>query len=91
MITRHRDFREYGGIIAVITLQGSSVFRVYDSPIDAVEWHTKPGQLVLLRGEGLPSAGKRCPPHEVDPPSDGERSIITLRCNSQGAGAGYKV
>src|SRR6202044_2858568 len=39
MITRHRDFREYGGIIAVITLQGSSVFRVYDSPIDAVEWH----------------------------------------------------
>jgi hypothetical protein len=69
-ITRHRDFREYGGIIAVFTLQGSSIFRVYDSDIDAVEWQTKPGQLVLLRGEGWPFAGKRCPrtrstPHQT--------------------------
>jgi hypothetical protein len=88
-ITKHRDFAEYGGVIAVFTLQGSANFRVFNSETDAVEWRASPGQVVLLRGAGWPTDSHRCPPHEVDPPTSGERIIMTLRSNSQGPGAEY--
>lgn len=90
-ITKHADPTEYGGVIAIFTLRGAATFRVFDTDAEVVEWETGPGQLALLRGAGWPHEGSRCPLHEVDPPSSGERMIMTLRSNSAGAGAGYTV
>lgn len=66
----------------------------FGSSIPTPRWsrvESGPGQLALLRGAGWPHEGSRCPLHEVDPPSSGERMIMTLRSNSAGAGAGYTV
>ncbi|HLH99400.1 MAG TPA: hypothetical protein VKV06_01350 [Acidimicrobiales bacterium] len=90
-ITVHSDPREYGGIIAVFTLRGHAIFRVFDGNNKPTEWETGPGQLALLRGAGWPCANSRCPAHEVDPPTTEERMIMTFRHNCGGAGAGYTV
>ena len=88
-ITKHRDFPEYGGVIAVFTLRGSAIFRVFESDAEVVEWPTIPGHVVVLRGAGWPSGAHRCPPHAVDAPPEGERVIMTLRSNSNGPGSGH--
>lgn len=90
-ISRHADPADYGGVIAVFTLRGAATFRVFGPDGGAVEWETGAGQLALLRGSGWPDEASRCPLHEVDPPPSGERMIMTLRCNSGGAGAGYRL
>ena len=90
-ISRHAYPADYGGVIAVFTLRGAAAFRVFRPDGGAVEWETGAGQLALLRGSGWPDEASRCPLHEVDPPSSGERMIMTLRCNSGGAGAGYRL
>ena len=75
----------------VVTLRGAATFRVFGPDDGPVEWETGAGQLALLRGSGWPDEVSRCPLHEVDPPSSGERMIMTLRRNSGGAGAGYRL
>ena len=90
-ITAHRDPGAYGGIIAVFTLAGGATFRAWSGDGRVTEWQTAPGQLVVLRGAGWPEPDSQCPLHEVDPPVEGERRIMTLRHNLGGAGAGYTV
>lgn len=53
------------------------------------EWQTGAGQLVVLHGVGWPEPDSQCRLHEVDPPVEGERRIMTLRQTSaeQGPGA----
>lgn len=90
-ITAHRDPAAYGGVVAVFTLFGQALFRVWDADGEAAEWETGSGQLVLMRAAGWPQTDSRCPLHEVEPPRDEERMIMTLRHNTGGAGAGYVV
>jgi len=90
-ISAHQDPAEYGGVIAVFTLQGQALFRILDGQGTAAEWQTGPGQLALLRGAGWPRPDSRCPVHEVMPPQVGDRTIMTFRHNLGGAGAGYMV
>ena len=84
------DPAAYGGV-AVFTLFGQALFRVWDADGEAAEWETGSGQLVLMRAAGWPQPDSRCPLHEVEPPRDEERMIMTLRHNTGGAGAGYVV
>ena len=91
-ITAHRDPPAYQGVIAVFTLIGTAVFRIWndlDSTID--EWATMPGDVIVLQGKDWPRPGALCPRHEVEQPFDGDRLIMTLRFNSRGAGGGYDV
>ncbi|HTU38454.1 MAG TPA: hypothetical protein VMF35_10565 [Acidimicrobiales bacterium] len=88
-ITAHRDPAAFTGVIAVATLRGSATFRVSNGR-DHAEWDTAPGDVVLLGAHGWPGS-PHGPVHEVDPPVDGDRLIMTLRHNSRGAGGGYDV
>jgi hypothetical protein len=102
-ITAHRDPAAYGGIIAVATLLGEATFRVWPGVVQGktpevlagdarpAEWTVAAGDLILLRGNGWPTPNARCPIHEVDPPSESERMIMTFRFNTRGAGGGYDV
>jgi hypothetical protein len=85
-ITRHRDPGTAGGVIAIVTIRGTAVFRVWDD--DVHEWETADGDLVLLCGGGWPSAGSRCPVHEAGPAMN-DRVTLTLRHNKGGFGADY--
>ncbi len=90
-ITTHRDPDTYTGLIAVLTLEGSARFRVRDEESSPwVTWLTLPGDVVLLRS-GWPTAEHLCPPHAAEAPSEGERTIMTFRSNSNGAGGGYSL
>jgi hypothetical protein len=102
-ITTHRDPAAYGGIIAIATLLGRATFRIWSEEvlgtpaevlmgdIPPTQWDAAAGDLILLRGNGWPTATTRCPMHEADAPPDGERIIMTFRHNTRGAGAGYDV
>src|SRR5438270_342221 len=90
-ITRHSDPPEYHGVIAIFTLRGSALFRVFDAEGEPTEWSTIPGDLAVLCGARWPFEHARCPLHEVEPPPTGERMIMTFRSNARGAGAGYTV
>ena len=85
-ITAHRDPEAFTGVIAVTTLAGSARFRVSNGA-DHAEWETAPGDVVVLAGHGWPSV----PVHEADPPTSGDRMIMTLRHNGRGSGGGYDV
>lgn len=90
-ITAHRDPDAYHGLIAVVTLEGSAPFHVFDEGCRiSTTWRTEPGDLVLLRS-AWPTSASRCPRHAAEPPADGDRMIMTLRSNSRGAGGGYDV
>ena len=93
-ITAHRDPPAVGGVIAIVTLSGTTRFRLWPDDVDPrqdpdapppVEWDTGDGDLVLLRGTGWPHADARCLVHEVDSPASGERAVLTLRHNRGGA------
>lgn len=98
-ITAHRDPDTAGGVIAVLTIRGRAVFRVWDldgplaqaerNPERATMWETEDGDLVVLRGGGWPSPSSRCPIHEAESPPDGERVTLTLRHNKGGYGTDY--
>jgi hypothetical protein len=98
-ITPHRDPRTAAGIIAIATLRGRALFRVWEIPggLDplatdqepAAEWLTGDGDLVLLRGGGWPTVGSVCPLHEAGPALDRERVTLTLRHNTGGYGSDY--
>ena len=92
-ITAHRDPPAYGGVIAVVTLEGSARFRVWEDHEGSrvEEWPTGTGDIVVLRGHGWPRSDLRCPRHEVDPPAQGDRMIMTLRHNTRGPGGGYDL
>lgn len=102
-ITAHRDPDAYVGLIAVVTLAGSATFRVWDGGVlghpTAVivgshapsDWAAEAGDVVVSRGNCWPSSTDRCPVHEALAPTSGERVIMTLRSNSNGAGGGYEV
>jgi hypothetical protein len=85
-ITAHRDPPAFTGVVTVATLAGSARFRVSNGT-DHDEWETASGDVVVLGAHGWPSV----PVHEVDPPTDGDRMIMTLRHNSRGPGGGYDV
>ena len=87
-ITAHRDPPLCGGVIATVTLFGKAMFRVW-SAADAVEWETADGDLVILQGDGWPTATSRCPVHEAESPAVGDRMILTYRYNKGGPGADY--
>lgn len=87
-ITAHRDPAGVGGVIAIVTLQGTAEFSVRTSG-EHVEWLTEPGDLVLLCGNGWPEDETRCPLHAVGPPVGSDRMILTFRHNKGGAGANY--
>lgn len=87
-ISAHRDPSAVGGVIAIATLTGRALFRVWGSG-GVNEWLTGEGDVVVLRGNGWPTADALCPLHEVDPPEVGGRMILTLRHNLGGAGAAY--
>jgi hypothetical protein len=87
-ITAHRDPPLFGGVIAIVTLFGKARFRVW-SGADAVEWETADGDLVILGGDGWPTATSRCPVHEAELPAVGDRMIVTYRYNKGGPGADY--
>ena len=89
-ITAHRDPKAYGGVIAVFTLFGEARFRVTKQQ-ETEEWTTLSGDVVLLRGYGWPTSQAARPRHEVEPPVDSDRMILTMRFNTRGAGAGYYV
>ena len=98
-ITPHRDPDRAGGVIAVLTIRGRAIFRVWDldgplaaaraHPELAVDWETQDGDLVLMRGGGWPLPTSRCPIHEAESPVDGDRVTLTLRHNKAGYGADY--
>jgi hypothetical protein len=98
-ITPHRDPVTAGGVIAVLTIRGRAMFRVWDfdgSLADAqrhselaTEWETDDGDLVLMQGGGWPFPTSRCPIHEALSPRDGDRVTLTLRHNKGGYGADY--
>lgn len=88
-ITAHRDPVGVGGVIAVATRAGAATFRVV-APSGATECPAAAGDVILIRGYGWPTPDGRCPTHEVDPPPEGERVIMTLRHNRNGAGSGYE-
>lgn len=88
-ITAHRDPAVFTGVIAVATLSGSAKFRVSNGS-DHAEWDTEPGDIVILGTQAWPGEFSG-PVHEVDPPENGDRLIMTLRHNSRGAGGGYDV
>jgi hypothetical protein len=98
-ITPHRDPHTAGGVIAVLTIRGTAVFRVWDfdgSLADAqprlelaTAWASHDGDLVLMTGEGWPLASSRCPIHEAESPREGDRVTLTLRHNTGGYGADY--
>jgi hypothetical protein len=102
-ITTHRDPAPFDGIIAIATLSGHATFSVWGGAVhgtpDVVlaggtpptEWDASAGDLILLRGNGWPTPDARCPMHEVSAPADGERTIMTFRHNTRGAGGGYDV
>lgn len=87
-ITAHRDPPAAGGIIAIATLEGRALFRVWEGS-EAIEWRTEDGDVVLLRGRGWPNADSLCPLHEVESPRMGDRMTMTLRHNLGGPGADY--
>lgn len=87
-ITPHRDPPGAGGIIAIVTLSGHALFRIWQGS-NATEWETDDGDLVLLRGHGWPSEDSLCPVHEVESPRAGDRMTMTLRHNRRGPGADY--
>lgn len=89
-ITAHHDPPAYGGVTAIFTLHGHASFRVVDDD-GTTQWETAPGQLVLLRGVDWPAPDSRCPDHEAGASQAGDRSIMTFRHKSGGAGAGYVV
>lgn len=98
-ITPHRDPDTAGGVVAIATLRGHAVFRVWDldcsldhaerHPELATRWTTGDGDLVLLRVGGWPDPTTRCPIHGADSPIIGERVTLTLRHNKGGYGADY--
>jgi hypothetical protein len=98
-ITPHRDPATAGGVIAVLTIRGRALFRVWDieakladaqcQPELAETWETCDGDLVLLRGGGWPSSTSRCPIHEAQSPANGDRVTLTLRHNKGGYGSDY--
>jgi hypothetical protein len=88
-ITPHRDPPGAGGVIAIVTLHGEAVFRVWGRGPDRTEWTTAPGDLVLLRGNGWPTAEATSPWHEVESPTSGGRATLTLRHNKRGWGGDY--
>jgi len=90
-ITAHRDPFAYGGVIATMTLKGEANFIVWDEDGCQHTWPTAAGDIVLLLGRGWPERESLCPKHEVEPPRQSERVIMTLRSNRGGAGAGYDV
>lgn len=87
-ITAHRDPPGAGGVIAILTLWGRARFRVWDEHGGAA-WDTEDGDLVLLNGNGWPAADSRCPEHEVESPTSGDRMVLTYRYNRGGPGADY--
>jgi hypothetical protein len=87
-ITRHRDPPTAGGVIAVVTIRGRALFRVWEGA-GAHEWETGDGDVVLLRGSGWPTADAICPVHEAESPLAGDRVTLTLRHNTGGFGADY--
>lgn len=100
-ITAHRDPDTAGGVIAVLTIRGRAVFRVWgldDSGPDAGggprhvhEWESVDGDIVLMCGAGWPLAASRCPIHEAESPVGGDRVTLTLRHNNGGYGSDYFV
>lgn len=98
-ITPHRDPDTAGGVIAVLTIHGRAVFRVWDldgsladaqgHPALAAAWETDDGDLVLMRGGGWPLPTSRCPIHEAESPHEGDRVTLTLRHNKRGYGSDY--
>jgi hypothetical protein len=87
-ITAHRDPPAAGGVIAIVTLRGRAVFRVWHGS-QAAEWETTDGDLVLLRGQGWPQPDAICPVHEVESSRGQDRMTMTLRHNTRGPGGGY--
>lgn len=102
-ITTHRDPAPFDGIIAIATLSGRATFSVWGGAVHGTpdevlargtpptEWDASAGDLILLRGNGWPTPDARCPMHGVSAPADGERTIMTFRHNTRGAGGGYDV
>ena len=98
-ITPHRDPDTAGGVIAVLTVHGRAVFRVWEldgsiadarsHPERASAWETEDGDLVLMRGRGWPLPTSKCPIHEAESPREGDRVTLTLRHNTRGYGSDY--
>jgi len=98
-ITPHRDPDTAGGIVAVLTIHGRALFRVWEGggslvearghPERAEEWETDDGDIVLLCGGGWPTATSRCAIHESRSPLVGDRMTLTLRHNKGGYGSDY--
>lgn len=98
-ITAHRDPDTAAGVIAVLTIRGRAVFRIWDldgHPADAQSrpelaraWETEDGDLVLMRSGGWPEPTSRCPIHEAESPLTGDRVTLTLRHNKGGYGSDY--
>jgi hypothetical protein len=98
-ITPHRDPDTAGGVIAVLTIRGRAVFRIWDldgsladaqsHPELATSWESEDGDLVLMRGGGWPLPTSKCPIHEAESPREGDRVTLTLRHNKGGYGADY--
>jgi hypothetical protein len=98
-ITPHRDPDSAGGVIAILTIHGRAVFRVWDldgsladaqgHPEFATAWETEHGDLVLMRGGGWPLPTSMCPIHEAESPREGDRVTLTLRHNKGGYGSDY--
>jgi len=90
-ISAHRDPDDFTGLIAIFTLVGSALFRVFERGGHRSEIRVSAGDLVLITAHQWPHAASTCPVHEVDPPGDGDRMILTLRSNRNGPGGGYSV
>lgn len=87
-ITAHHDPPGAGGVIAIVTLLGAALFRVWQGS-QTTEWETGDGDLVMLRGHGWPHESSLCPLHEVESPRVGDRMTMTLRHNRRGPGGDY--
>jgi len=51
-LSRHRDNLRFWGVVAVLTVEGSSDFVIYDGDMEHV-LHAEPGTLMLMRATNL--------------------------------------
>ena len=51
-LSRHRDNQRFWGVVAVLTVEGSSDFVIYDGDMEHV-LHAEPGTLMLMRATNL--------------------------------------
>lgn len=85
-ISAHRDHVRYGGVIAVITLEGLAQFQILRRrrpDIVAAGCLLRPGSLTLMLGADFPRVGDRCRLHSVRNEGNSARRVVAFRFDAK--------